>query len=181
MSSGISRIQGITGVSPCVTLQGVTSPSISLPCAPVCILNQITQNLQPLVVAGFLVVQEGKYRSPEHEDIDADLRDSTPEVMGVFSFDIRSSEQRTQTAMGQLNIQGLLQINLPSDVSTRMSCAYSLAEMIKSAMSAEASFFKCSSRPRLVTYVPVSDVEDDKIAQFEFQASYDIPMTCTPL
>ena len=178
---GITGIQGTTGISPCAALAGVTGPAISTPCAPICVLNVIIQNLQPLVAAGFLKITEGKYRSPEREDIDEDLRECPPEYYGVFSFDIKSSETRTQTTTGQLNIQGLLQVNLPSDVSTSMACAYTLAEMIKSAMAAEASFFACSSRPRLVTYVPVSDVEDDKIMQFEFQASYDTPMICVPL
>ena len=165
----------------CATFAAFTTGPAALPCAPVCVLNQIEANLAALVSGGFLTVHVGKFRPAETDDTDDDLRAGAAETIGIFAYDISSSEQRGQRAVGTLNVKGLLEVHLPTDTTSRMACFYSLCEMIKGALSAEASFFSCSSRPLLVTYVPTQDVEDDKIMHAEFQASYAIPMTAATL
>ena len=147
-------------------------------CSTACLMQQIYQNLLPIQAAGYLTgIYPGKYRSPEAEDLDQNLRNGPAEVSGYFCYRVRERIARGQVSMGDLVLEGLLSIYLPSDVSTSMSCTYQLAEMVLACFNDEASLRDCSSKPTNCVYRCVSDEVDDKILQIEYECTYMVPPT----
>lgn len=161
----------------CDFLDDITLPTgVTTNCAVPCVLDAILVALQTLIDQKVLMkVFEGKHRPSEVEDYEQALRDGPAEIVGIFDYCLAVREQKTQTTMGTMEIAGLLEVYLPTNVSTRMHCALQLAEMVLSIIGQESIYQSCGARPTSSKYVCEDDGIDDGIMQFSYTLVFTVP------